>query len=468
MPRRPLPTGFGAASSRAALALSLVLGGVSLAPLESGAASPPSTPPTGVNDTAGERRVAEAAAALRVPDAGDVRGDITLPRRGAHGTTVSWRSEESRVVNPAGEVNRPEHGADPISVELTATVRLGPHRAERRFRLTVPPLPERNPEKGYLFTYFTGAGTADGEQVHFAASRGDDALAWDELNGGEPVLTSTKGEGGVRDPFIVRSPEGDKFYLIATDLRMHGDGNWDEVQRHGSRHIEVWESTDLVHWSEQRHVRVAPDNAGNVWAPEAYYDESIGAYVVFWASKLYDADDPDHSEDTHNRMMYATTRDFHTFGEPRIWQDPGHSVIDSTVVSEDGTYYRFTKDERANSDAAPCDKYITEEKSPNLRSTDYTFVADCIGEAEGSEPGISRGEGPTVFESNSGDKWYMFIDEFGGRGYVPFETTDLDSGEWTMSENYDLPDSPRHGTVLPVTADELQRLRAEYGTGTSG
>ena len=28
-----------------------------------------------------------------------------------------------------------------------------------------------------------------------------------------------------------------------------------------------------------------------------------------------------------------------------------------------------------------------------------------------------------MFKSNTENKWYMLIDEFGGRGYVPFETT---------------------------------------------
>jgi hypothetical protein len=72
---------------------------------------------------------------------------------------------------------------------------------------------------GYLFTYFTGEGTANGEQVYFALSQGNDPLSGRELNGGAPVLTSTLGTTGVRDPFIIRSPAGDRFYLIATDLR---------------------------------------------------------------------------------------------------------------------------------------------------------------------------------------------------------------------------------------------------------
>ncbi|MFI6409865.1 family 43 glycosylhydrolase [Streptomyces sp. NPDC050548] len=312
---------------------------------------------------------------------------------------------------------------------------------------------------GYLFAYFTGEGTADGEQIRYALSRGNDPLHWRELNQGKPVLTSTIGEKGLRDPFVIRSPKGDKFYLIATDLRMYrnSSGSWDDVQRHGSKSVMIWESTDLVHWTDQRLVKVAPDNAGNTWAPEAYWDDSLGEYVVFWASKLYADDDPDHTGSTYNRMMYATTKDFRTFSAPKIWDDPGYSVIDSTVVKYKDTYYRYTKDERDPSSSSPCSKFITGEKSTSLTSTSYDFVSECIGSGA-----IERGEGPTVFKSNTEKKWYLFVDEYGLRGYVPFETTDLDSGRWTPSTDYQLPASPRHGTVLPVTQAEYDRLLAAY------
>ena len=63
----------------------------------------------------------------------------------------------------------------------------------------------------YLFAYFKGEGLAQGEQIYFAASR--DGLNWKDLNGGNPVLTSSLGEKGLRDPFIMRSADGDKFAL---------------------------------------------------------------------------------------------------------------------------------------------------------------------------------------------------------------------------------------------------------------
>jgi hypothetical protein len=311
---------------------------------------------------------------------------------------------------------------------------------------------------GYLFTYFTGEGSASGEQVYFALSRGNDPLSYQVLNGGQPVLTSTVGTTGARDPFIIRSPSGDRFYLIATDLRIFGNGDWDAAQRHGSKSIVVWESTDLVGWSGPRLVRVSPDTAGNTWAPEAHYDDSIGAYVVFWASNLFAASDPDHTGTTHNRMMYATTADFRSFSAAQVWHDPGGFAIDSTVIRVGSTYYRYTKEGRGGT---ACDQFITSHTSTNLRSTNWAFQRECIGQGT-----LSRGEGPLVFKSNTENRWYLFIDEFGGRGYVPFESTNPASGQWTPSSGYSLPPSPRHGTVLPVTQAEYDRLLQEYGGGS--
>jgi hypothetical protein len=185
-----------------------------------------------------------------------------------------------------------------------------------------------------------------------ALSLGNDPLYYRELNAGEPVLTSSLGTRGLRDPFVIRSPEGDSFHLIATDLRTSGDTGdtvqltWDRAERVGSKSIMVWDSTDLVNWTGQRLVKVSPDTAGNTWAPKACYADELGTYVVFWASKLCTREDPDHTGTTYNRTLYATTTDFRTFSEPRVWHDPGHAMIDSAVIKHDGVYYRYTKDER--------------------------------------------------------------------------------------------------------------------------
>lgn len=307
---------------------------------------------------------------------------------------------------------------------------------------------------GYLYVHFKRE-DADGEQIYFALSAGNDPLHFDDLNGGKPVLRSAQGEGGVRDPHIVRSPEGDRFYMVATDLCLYKSLDWDRHQRWGSRSIMVWESRDLVDWGEGRLVEVAPPEAGNTWAPESVWDPEQQAYLVHWSSKLYDG--PDHQGGTYNRIMYATTRDFREFSEPRVWIDRGWHTIDTTVIAHEGRYYRYLKDERSRTQGVPKGKTVFSETATSL-----TGEWEPLAEGIGLGP-ISQGEGPLVYQSNTEDKWNLWIDEFTpDRRYVPFETNDLAGGQWTPAEDFRLPKDPCHGVVLPVTAAEYERLRTAW------
>jgi hypothetical protein len=310
---------------------------------------------------------------------------------------------------------------------------------------------------GYLYVHFKRE-AADSEQIHFALSDGNDPLHFHDLNEGKPVLYSTLGEGGVRDPHIVRSPDGERFYLVATDLCLYESLDWDRHQRRGSRSIMVWESTDLVDWGEGRLVEVAPPEAGNTWAPESVWDPEQDAFLVHWSSTLYD--NAQHEGQSHNRIMYATTRDFREFSEPRVWIDRGWSTIDTTVIKHQGLYYRFLKDERSRTSGLPLGKSIFSETSPSLTEADWEPLAEGIGLGP-----ISQGEGPLVYKSNTEDKWFLWIDEFTAeRRYVPFETTDLAGGQWTPSSDFRLPPDPCHGVVLPVTAEEYERLSSAWGS----
>jgi hypothetical protein len=308
---------------------------------------------------------------------------------------------------------------------------------------------------GYLYAHFKRE-DEDGEQVYFALSEGNDPLRFADLNGGRPVLRSVLGEGGVRDPHIVRSPEGDRFYLVATDLCLYKSLDWDRHQRHGSRSIMVWESADLVDWGEGRLVEVAPPEAGDTWAPEAVWDPEQDAYLVHWSSTLYE--DAAHTGEAYHRILCATTRDFRAFSEPRVWIDRGWHTIDATVIEHGGVYYRFLKDERSRTSGVPKGKTVFSETAASLTAADWKPLAEGIGLGA-----ISQGEGPLVYKSNTEDKWFLWIDEFTReRRYVPFETTDLAAGEWSPAAGSRLPDDPCHGVVLPVTAAEYERLAAAW------
>ncbi|KAH0279873.1 Arabinanase/levansucrase/invertase, partial [Aureobasidium melanogenum] len=399
---------------------------------------------------------------LIVTNLNDVRGNLHLAATTKSGMNVNWSSSNEPIISSDGTVSRQDLATE---VQLTATVDCNGIPASRQFSASVRQAAKIDAFEGYAFAYFTN-NSRSGENIYFAASNGNNALSWEELNGAQPVLKSSFGTTGLRDPFIIRSHEGDTFYLIATDLSIGSGTSWGDAVKFGSRYLEVWESHDLKTWSEQRHVLVSPAEAGNTWAPEAYYDEDIGAYVVFWASSLYNSTDVDRVGLTYHRMLYATTRDFVTFSEPQIWQDVGMSRIDSTVLKSGDVYYRFTKDEGAGETGCTD---IIQEKSTSLRATadSWTIVDTCVGKKAGTQ-GV---EGPTAFKSNpgdvNGDNFYLFVDEFSGRGYIPLQTNNIASPNWTVPASYKLPPSPRHGTVLPITAAELASLTAKTADTSS-
>lgn len=392
--------------------------------------------------------------ALSIPDMDNIRGNITLPTVGENGSTITWASSNEAVIStkekanegydaaPAGIVTRQEQDT---AVTLTATLSKGGNTAEKEFTVTVKGRTQTGAMTDYVFAYFIGNGLGQ-EQIYLATSR--DGLNWEELNSGKPVLESDMGTTGLRDPYIFRSAEGDKFYLIATDLCIGKNGDWGVAQTAGSQAIMIWESEDLVHWSDQRMVTISAGiNAGCTWAPEAFYDDKTGEYLVFWASKVSD------DGYARQRIYYSKTRDFYTFTEPKPWISYDFSTIDSTVVrDDDGTYYRFTKYEGQS--------WIFLERADSLLG-EWTRVSSA------SLEGQSGVEGPCCFKFNEddsdGDLWCVLLDNFGGGGYYPLTTPDLATAEFTKVTNANLPSRPRHGTVMNITAEEYENLMAAYG-----
>lgn len=300
----------------------------------------------------------------------------------------------------------------------------------------------------YLFTHFKGTQkTPDDEQIYFAVSK--DGYKWKNLNGGRPILRSTLGEGGVRDPHILRSHDGKKYFLIATDLYIYGKWGetkegWYRCQREGSQSIMVWESEDLVNWSEQRMIKVMPDDAACAWAPEAIYDEISGDYFVYWSSRI-------KSDGCIKQRIYsAHTKDFITFSEPKVYIDREFSVIDTSILQVEDKYYRLTK----NHDEASI--YLEVSDDPEGEFTEIESF---------SMKGKSGYEGPTAYKMNGEYKWCILMDAFASdEGYKPFLTSDMSSGIVEPQSGFETPDLFRHGTVMPITEKEYNRLIETYCT----
>jgi hypothetical protein len=293
---------------------------------------------------------------------------------------------------------------------------------------------------GYLFVTFKGEQSPMTEQIYLALSR--DGRSWQALNNGAPALVSQLGEKGVRDPYLLRGHDGKKFYLLATDLSIALNPDWGRAVRGGSRSIVIWETTDLVKWSEPRLAPVAPADAGCTWAPEAVYDEDTGDYLVFWASTTARDDFAKH------RIWGARTKDFRTFSAPFIYIEKAQNVIDTTIVRDGKKYFRFTKDETS--------KAVTMEESEKLAGT-WRAVAGF------SLAGLVGYEGPECYplQSVAGEPptWCLILDYYSkGQGYQPFVTHDLAGGQFTPATGFTFPFRFRHGCVLPLSEVEYRTL----------
>jgi len=296
----------------------------------------------------------------------------------------------------------------------------------------------------YLFAHFTGE-APDGEQVYFSVSR--DGLHWHDLNAGHPVLRSTLGTGGVRDPFLVRHPENGKTYLMATDLCIGKDPDWIAARTHGSRDMIVWETEDLIHWSSERACMVGLAEAGCVWAPEAVYDRVKEAFFVFFASSVKLAEDVREK----HRIYAVYTEDFRQFSAPFLYMEKESDVIDTTILQNGGRCYRISKSETTG-------RLILEYSDALLGR--YTQICSPALES------LSGVEGPEGYLLPDGRTWCLIADQCAtAKGYLPMVTTDLASGDFRIlkPEEYDLGKSrKRHGGILPVTEDEYKRLVSYY------
>ena len=307
--------------------------------------------------------------------------------------------------------------------------------------------------QAYLFVHFRERKTPDGEQVYFGLSR--DGFCWEMVNDGHPVLWSHLGEKGVRDCAVIRCNKDGKYRIFATDLSLaynfrnkyHFD--WPTVSHNGSKCLAMWESEDLVNWSEQRLLPLGDENFGCLWAPDVFYDPEKEDYVLHWSSS--------HRSNGFGNMgiWFSRTQDFKSFGKPQLlYQKEDAGVIDSAIYPENGKYFLFLK-----SDHNPERIILLQSdhaEGPYTRNEEFDRSMLAI------EAGLY--EGPTAVRLENG-KWCLFLDYYGvpgaGQGYVPFLADSLESGRFVRSDrHFSFPYGYKHGTILPISMEEYERIRS--------
>lgn len=301
----------------------------------------------------------------------------------------------------------------------------------------------------YLFAHFTDGKEGDREHVWFSVSR--DGLNWTDLGSDEPLLSSSVGTTGVRDPFILYDENRKKYVIIATDLCTTKGGSWYQYSHKGSRCLVVWESEDLLHWSRERLVEVGIDRAGCVWAPEAVYCKEKESWFVFWASNVREKGHLSHKQ----RIYGAFTKDFENFTPAFKYIDAETDVIDTNIVRDKDYYYRFSKDETNKTIIIERCKRLVPEEGEAFERIPCELLDGFYGL-----------EGPEAYQLPDG-RWCLMADQYHSKGgYLPLVCDELsearfrrlDEGSYSMGKR-----RKRHGSIMEISDEKAEELISFYG-----
>ena len=303
--------------------------------------------------------------------------------------------------------------------------------------------------EGYLFAYFEGGGDAK-QQEHLRFALSDDGVNWRALNGNRPVIASDtiSESGGIRDPHILRGEDG-RFYIVATDMNTAKNG-WNE-----NPGIVLLSSDDLLHW---KHAKINlskdyPKHFGDaywVWAPQTIYDRKAKKYMIYFTLQRNDR------KSLITYYAYAN-KDFTGFeNEPKQLFSAKYGSIDNDIIERDGTYHLFYKGNTKDENGKEVKNGIQQATSKSLKGKwkeDFRYVDAYAGK--------TPVEGSSIFKLNGKDEYVLMYDMYTSGRYEYQTCTDLYHFSEPKAFTKDF--FPRHGSVISLTRDELQRLQEKWG-----
>ena len=318
---------------------------------------------------------------------------------------------------------------------------LNPAFAAKKKTVTEEPK-DPNEMVAYLFTYFNSNAPED-EQICYAIS--DDGYNYTPLNHGNPVITSDTiaYTQCVRDPHILRCEDGKTFYMVVTDMR--SAYGWSS-----NRGMVLLKSTDLIHWQHSAinfPTRYTKEwkNVIRVWAPETIYDRKAGKYMVFYSLRTSDPG-------SFDKIYYQyANKDFTDLeGEPKWLFDAGNATIDGDIVFNDADqmYHLFYKQESGRGIYQAVAKQLTDR---------WQMLG---GNVEQTKEAV---EGVGVCKAIDGKSWIIMYDCYGNGHYQFCKSEDLKTFKFVQNTEMKGKFTPRHGTIIPITRAEKERLLKEYG-----
>ena len=293
----------------------------------------------------------------------------------------------------------------------------------------------------YLFTYFNSNRPQD-EQICYALS--DDGYNFTPLNHGLPVISSDTIAltQCVRDPHILRGEDGKTFYMVVTDMK--SDLGWAS-----NRGIVLLKSTDLINWQHSTvnfptKYTQAWKNVTRVWAPETIYDHQKGKYMVFYSLLKRDG--------SYDKIYYQYANDDFTDleGEPKWLFDSGNATIDGDIVynEADELYHLFYKTEAGRGIFQATAKNLTDK---------WQIIPEHVDQTDRPVEGVG------VCKALDGKSWIVMYDCYSDGHYQFCTSEDLKTFKFVQNTETKGKFTPRHGTIIPITRAEKERLLKEYG-----
>jgi hypothetical protein len=367
----------------------------------------------------------------------NLRSNIVLPLKGTEGSSISWKSGNVSYLTSTGKILKlAPKGGGKLPVVLTATITKGKSSIQKTFNAQIA---EDEGFSAYLFVYFTGNDISQ-EAIRFALSY--DGYNYRALNNDNPVISSSaiSSTGGVRDPHIYRGPDG-KYYMVVTD--MVSANGWNS-----NRAMVLLRSNDLITWQSSIvniETKYGYTDLHRVWAPQTIYDEKAGKFMVYFSLQR------DSGPDI---IYYAyTNADFTDLEhEPKqlFYHPKNGSCIDGDIIYKDGKFNLFFKTEGSGNGIK---KAVSDQLTQGYEVLYDQYLQQTNNPVEGAG----------VFKLINSDEYILMYDMYTSGAYQFTKSTDLTSFK-VIDNDISMNFTPRHGTVMPITASEVDRLTKKWAT----
>lgn len=303
--------------------------------------------------------------------------------------------------------------------------------------LQVEPMPAKTPApefcsadgKAYLMTYTLSSS----KKLHYAYSL--DGASWTTIDGNRPVLDGDFAAIEMKSPFIRRTTVDGKdvFHLVADPAN-------DNL--YGFYHLQ---SEDLINWTTGENgnilVKPSPTDASKVESPEWIYSDAASSYIVYWSAK-----------NGNKKSVYLSlTTDWTRFSPPRPLFVPDNSVYDMHIEKIGDNYTGFFHD----SDGNICQ---TQTNSLMMTGTSFSEPQRIFS------PLIPKSRAPQTFPALDESGWFLLYNLTERSRQAISRSGNPGECKWyPCDENaISLPEGAEEGSVLVITASELQNLLANF------